>query len=192
MKCNETQGKWCKNKHGASKIIDTFETYHAASRLLREECSNASYTNGGRHHRLEPHEDNLEQGNQGNHVQNLYSSFLSVDERGNIVPKTPEAALVAAQAYLLTTQPSPGDPRTSTHQASIQGLGLIRDKLQQGKSCGKADRHTGIIAPSGAGKIVDPNLRTTKHNNRPSLDHLSKQTTIHGMEMQGTSSRKHG
>jgi hypothetical protein len=28
MKCNETQGKWCKNKHGASKIIDTFETYH--------------------------------------------------------------------------------------------------------------------------------------------------------------------
>jgi hypothetical protein len=27
MKCNETQGKWCINKHGASKIIDTFETY---------------------------------------------------------------------------------------------------------------------------------------------------------------------
>jgi hypothetical protein len=26
-KCNETQGKWCKNKHEASKIIDTFETY---------------------------------------------------------------------------------------------------------------------------------------------------------------------
>jgi hypothetical protein len=27
-KYNETLGKWCKNKHGASKIIDTFETYH--------------------------------------------------------------------------------------------------------------------------------------------------------------------
>jgi hypothetical protein len=26
-KCNETIDKWCKNKHGASKIIDTFETY---------------------------------------------------------------------------------------------------------------------------------------------------------------------
>jgi hypothetical protein len=26
-KCNKTQGKWCINKHGASKIIDTFETY---------------------------------------------------------------------------------------------------------------------------------------------------------------------
>jgi hypothetical protein len=27
-KYNETVGKWCKNKHGALKIIDTFETYH--------------------------------------------------------------------------------------------------------------------------------------------------------------------
>jgi hypothetical protein len=28
MKCNKTQSKWCINKHVASKIIDTFETYH--------------------------------------------------------------------------------------------------------------------------------------------------------------------
>jgi hypothetical protein len=26
-KCNETLSKWCKNKHGASKIMDTLETY---------------------------------------------------------------------------------------------------------------------------------------------------------------------
>jgi hypothetical protein len=30
-KCNETVGKWCKNKHGASKIIDTLEMYHLAA-----------------------------------------------------------------------------------------------------------------------------------------------------------------
>jgi hypothetical protein len=29
MKCNETLTKWCKNKHGASKIIDTLETYQS-------------------------------------------------------------------------------------------------------------------------------------------------------------------
>jgi hypothetical protein len=29
-KCNETLGKWCKNKHGASKIIHTLETYQAS------------------------------------------------------------------------------------------------------------------------------------------------------------------
>jgi hypothetical protein len=31
-KCNETLCKWCKNKHGASKIIDTLETYHATEK----------------------------------------------------------------------------------------------------------------------------------------------------------------
>jgi hypothetical protein len=31
MKCNKTQSKWCINKHVASKIIDTFETYQVPS-----------------------------------------------------------------------------------------------------------------------------------------------------------------
>jgi hypothetical protein len=38
-KCNETIGKWCKNKHGASKIIDTFETYHTIHLLLTDKSS---------------------------------------------------------------------------------------------------------------------------------------------------------
>jgi hypothetical protein len=29
-KCNKTLSKWCKNKHGASKIMDTMETYQDA------------------------------------------------------------------------------------------------------------------------------------------------------------------
>jgi hypothetical protein len=33
MKCNKTQRKWCINKHGASKIIDTFEMYQASPSL---------------------------------------------------------------------------------------------------------------------------------------------------------------
>jgi hypothetical protein len=31
MKCNKTKSKWCINKHGASKIIDTFETYQLST-----------------------------------------------------------------------------------------------------------------------------------------------------------------
>jgi hypothetical protein len=31
IKCNKTQSKWCVNKHEASKIIDTFETYPGPS-----------------------------------------------------------------------------------------------------------------------------------------------------------------
>jgi hypothetical protein len=31
-KCNKTLSKWCKNKHGASKIIDTFEMFQTPPR----------------------------------------------------------------------------------------------------------------------------------------------------------------
>jgi hypothetical protein len=34
-KCNETLSKWCKNKHGASKFMDTLETYQAACTRCR-------------------------------------------------------------------------------------------------------------------------------------------------------------
>jgi hypothetical protein len=33
-KCNETLSKWCKNKHGASKIIDTLQTYQSPAKEI--------------------------------------------------------------------------------------------------------------------------------------------------------------
>jgi hypothetical protein len=36
-KCNETLGKWCKNKHGASKIIDTFVTYQPPAVVIHQD-----------------------------------------------------------------------------------------------------------------------------------------------------------
>jgi hypothetical protein len=47
------------------------------------------------------------------------------------VQETPEAALIAAQAYLLTTQPEPGDPREDMHQAAIRSLGIVEDKIRR-------------------------------------------------------------
>jgi hypothetical protein len=51
------------------------------------------------------------------------------DEEEDFVQETPEAALVAAQAYLLTTQPKPRDPWEHMHQAAIRSLGLVEDRL---------------------------------------------------------------
>jgi hypothetical protein len=39
-KCNKTQSKWCINKHGASKIIDTLETYQLAQLGFRQDLAN--------------------------------------------------------------------------------------------------------------------------------------------------------
>jgi hypothetical protein len=74
----------------------------AASDAARRAHSDASYTNR-RHHRHGSRYENLEYSERQSISKNLDSSFLSVDEQGNIIPKTPEAALVAAQAYLYTT-----------------------------------------------------------------------------------------
>jgi hypothetical protein len=73
-----------------------------ASDAARRACSDASYTNR-RHHRHGSRYENLEYSERQSISKNLDSSFLSVDEQGNIIPKTPEAALVVAQAYLHTT-----------------------------------------------------------------------------------------
>jgi hypothetical protein len=51
------------------------------------------------------------------------------NDEEDFVQETLEAALVAAQAYLLTTQPEPGDPREHMHQAAIRSLGLVEDRL---------------------------------------------------------------
>jgi hypothetical protein len=95
-----------------------------ASRILRDERITASYNGGGR--RREAKQGTTDQQNK----EKNDALFMSADEIGNIMPKTPEAALVAAQAYLLTIRPIPRDPREGMHQAAIKGLGLVGDKLQ--------------------------------------------------------------
>jgi hypothetical protein len=47
MKHNETLGKWCKNKHGASKIIDTLETYQCVNRAEERKRKTMSISSDG-------------------------------------------------------------------------------------------------------------------------------------------------
>jgi hypothetical protein len=68
------------------------------------------------------------------------SEHLSDDDE-DFLQETPEAALVAAQAYLLTTQPEPGDPREHMHQAAIRSLGLVEDRLRKHPTEKKAIYH---------------------------------------------------
>jgi hypothetical protein len=80
MKCNETVGKWCKNKHGASKIIDTLETYQPAGIQL-ETCAGCSLTNPTRAH---PHICQIlakEEGEMpGDNLKRLLEAFDTVED----------------------------------------------------------------------------------------------------------------
>jgi hypothetical protein len=51
------------------------------------------------------------------------------EEEEDFVQETPEAALIAAQTYLLTMRPEPGDPREDMHQAAIRSLRIVEDKI---------------------------------------------------------------
>jgi hypothetical protein len=96
--------------------------------------------------------------------KNLDSSFLSVDEQGNIIPKTPEAALVAAQAYLYTTRLNLGDPREHMHQAVLQGLKMVGKKLSAKEE--EAYRNKGTHKPRSPHRPNSPRHRSGSRRSR--------------------------
>src|SRR5664279_3540778 len=55
---------------------------------------------------------------------------MSMDAEGNVMPKTPAAAILAATTYLRTTQPPENDPRAEVHRQTILGLGMAGDALK--------------------------------------------------------------
>jgi hypothetical protein len=63
------------------------------------------------------------------------------DNEEDFMQETPEAALVVAQAYLLTTQPEPGDPWEHMHQVAIRSLGLVEYRQRKHPPKEKATCH---------------------------------------------------
>jgi hypothetical protein len=135
----------------------------AASDAARRARSDASYTNR-RHHRHGSRYENLEYSERQSISKNLDSSFLSVDEQGNIIPKTPEAALVAAQAYLHTTRPNPGDPREHMHRAALNGLKMVGNKLSAKEE--EAYRNKGAHKPRSPRRHSSPRHRSGSRRSR--------------------------
>jgi hypothetical protein len=109
-----------------SELRRSHESNSASSRSQWEEYNETSESSEERHR--EPKHNRRRTGWSGKESHN---SFLAADEEENIIQDMPEAALVAAQAYLLTTQPEPGDPRESMHQDAIKSLEPIGDELRQ-------------------------------------------------------------
>jgi hypothetical protein len=139
----------------------------AASDTARRARSDASYTNK-RHRRHGSRYENLEYSERQSISKNLNSSFLSVDEQGNIIPETPEAALVAAQAYLHTTRPNLGDPREHMHRAALNGLKMVGNKLSAKEE--EAYRNKGNHKPRSPRCHNSPRHRRSSRQSRtPSL-----------------------
>jgi hypothetical protein len=65
--------------------------------------------------------------------------------RGGRCPDTKkiEAALAAAQAYLLATRPEHGDPREGMHQVAMRSLGIVEGKIREQGPEIKSTSHKG-------------------------------------------------
>jgi hypothetical protein len=94
-----------------------------------DEYSEASESSGERHKDPKHNRRTISWVGEENHARSI-SAHPSDDEE-DFVQETPEAALVAAHVYLLTTQPEPGDPREHMHQATIRSLRLVEDRLRK-------------------------------------------------------------
>ena len=81
-------------------------------------------------------------------TKNLETSFMTTDEQGNIVPKTPQGALIEATTYLMSNVPAPGDPKEAVHRTTMASLGLIGKALANNEG-----RHTAPVAQQRAKQI---------------------------------------
>jgi hypothetical protein len=149
----------------------------AASDAARRARSNASYANK-RHHRHGSRYENLEYSERQSISKNLDSSFLSVEEQENIIPKTPKAALVAAQAYLHTTRPNPGDPREHMHHAALNRLKMVGNKLSAKEE--EAYHNKGTHKPRSPRRHNSPRHKSGSRRSRASSPGRHKRPKYRG------------
>jgi hypothetical protein len=73
---------------------------------------------------------------------------------------------MAAQMYLYTTRPSPGDPREHMHQAALQGLRMVGNKLTAKEE--EAYRNKGTHKPRSPRRHSSPQRRSGSLRSRSS------------------------
>jgi hypothetical protein len=112
-----------------SELRKSQDSYSTSSRPYWSEYGETSDSSKERHRKPKHSRRKTTRGREEERARSI-SAPLS-DEEENFVQETPEAALVAVQAYLLTTRPEPGDPQEHMHQAAIKSLRLVEDKLRQ-------------------------------------------------------------
>jgi hypothetical protein len=85
---------------------DYWDDYSEDSEYSRERCGDPKHNRG-----------TTARSREERYSRNINPQLEEEEE--DFIQETPEAALIAAHAYLLTTRPEPGDPREDMHQAAI-------------------------------------------------------------------------
>ena len=87
-----------------------------------------SNANPGNKHRSRM--ENMDPKERRELTRTLHTSFMEMDADGNVIPKTLQAAIMAATAYLASHPPPEGDPKRAMHKSALTGLGLVGAALR--------------------------------------------------------------
>jgi hypothetical protein len=146
------------------------ENNSASSGAYWDEYNEASESSRERHRDPKHNRRTIAWAREENHARSI-SAHPSDDEE-DFVQETPEAALVVAQAYLLTMQPEPRDPREHVHQATIRSLRLVEDRLRKRSPEKKATyyedkgKETSSTNPRKAKQATHQATKSTGHEGR--------------------------
>jgi hypothetical protein len=116
-KLREERGMFVRSQDNNSMSREEYwDDYSDDSKYSREKCGDPKHNRG-----------TTTQSREERYSRNMTPQLE--EEEKDFVQETPEAALIAARAYLLTTQPEPGDPQEDIHQAAIRSLGIVEGKI---------------------------------------------------------------
>jgi hypothetical protein len=136
--------------------LDRRQEEASASSRRRAELSRHSGTSGDSHRearrRARSRLQNIPEAERETLIQNLDMSFMSIDTRGNIIPKTPEAGYMATQAFILASRPPPGDPREALYNMAMAGCGAMGAAFAARPPEGTARQ----ISPRPTAAVQDP------------------------------------
>jgi hypothetical protein len=114
---------------GKNEFRRSQENNSVSSGAYWDEYSEALDSNRERHREPKHNRRTKVRAREKNRARSIRAQQSNEEE--DFKQETPEAALVAAHAYLLTTQAEPEDPREHMHQAVIKSLGLVEDRLRK-------------------------------------------------------------
>jgi hypothetical protein len=117
----------------------------------------SSHGNHGNKHRSRM--ENIDPKERREVTRALNVSFMEMDADDNVIPKTPQAAIMAATAYLASHPPPEGDPKRAMHKSALTGLGLIGATLH-----GEAPVEPKKKATVRFNRIPTPSFEDEEHN----------------------------
>src|SRR3954467_9348998 len=78
-----------------------------------------SSSNGNQGNKHRSWMENMDPKERREVTRTLHASFMEMDADDNVIPKTPQAAIMVATAYLASHPPLEGDPKIAMHKSAL-------------------------------------------------------------------------